>query len=254
MRVISLWFRQFGQCYRLLLREQTRQLDYLFFTLLFPCLFFLIFGVPEGTDFWRANTLLASFSAFGVLGVVLFQLAVISAQERHTRWQSYLRGLPLSTGCLLLARVALVMSFSLLSIASVYLTARFGTALEIDWLTQLKLTAVLLTGSLPFALIGYLVGLFASPKGVIPLANLVYLSLSYAGGLWFPPQMLHPVIQQLSEFLPSRYYAEILWDIALYREIETRPIWVLSQQTFVIALLLILLICLRRGLLTRQAV
>lgn len=251
--MLASWFKEFGACYGLMLREHTRQLDYLFFTLLFPCLFFLIFGVPEGTDFWRANTLLASFSGFGVMGVVLFQLAVVSAQERHTRWQSYLRGLPVSASALLSARVVMVMSFSLLSIFSVYLTARFGTALEIDAWTQLKLTFVLLIGSLPFAMLGYIVGLFASPKGVIPLANLVYLSLSYAGGLWFPPQMLHPVIQTLSEQLPSRYYAEILWDIALYREVDLSAVWILLTHTFVIALLLALLLSLRRGLIARQA-
>ncbi|PKL74609.1 MAG: hypothetical protein CVV27_19630, partial [Candidatus Melainabacteria bacterium HGW-Melainabacteria-1] len=207
------WLDQLRDCYGLLLREHTRQLDYIFFTLLFPCLFFLIFGVPEGTDFWRANTLLASFSAFGVIGVVLFQLAVISAQERHSHWQGYLRSLPLAGSALLTARVLMVISFSLLSILSIYLTAAFGTQLDIDPWTLLKFVACLLLGALPFALIGYLVGSFASPKGVVPLANLVYLSLSYVGGLWFPPQLLHPTIQAISVHLPSRHYVEILWDI-----------------------------------------
>lgn len=227
--------RQLLQVYGFLLREHSRQWDYIVFTLLFPCLFFLIFGVPEGTDFFRANTLLGSFSAFGVIGVVLYQLAITSAQERHAAWQGYLRSLPVHPGVLLLARVLMVISFSLLSIVSVFTVAWAFTALSMDLWTFGIFTGWLLIGSLPFALIGYLLGMLVSPRGIVPLANLVYLTLSYAGGLWFPPQLLHPKIQALSAHLPSRKYAEVLWDIALYREVQTLMIRDLALQTLLIA-------------------
>lgn len=238
--------RESTRYYALLWREHTRQLDYVFFTLLFPALFFLIFGVPEATDGLRANTLLASFSAFGVIGVVLFQLAVVSAHERHYTWQLYLRSLPVPRLALLLARLLMVISFSSVSIASVGLTAWGLTALELAGPRYLYLVGALLLGSVPFALIGVLVGQFASPKGAIPLSNLVYLSLSYAGGLWFPPQLLPDVVQQVSVYLPSRIYAEILWDITLSRALDPRDLRDLALQTLLLAILLAAVLGLRK--------
>lgn len=228
--------------YALLWREHTRQLDYIFFTLLFPALFFLIFGVPEATDVVRANTLLASFSAFGVMGVVLFQLAVISAHERHYSWQLYLRSLPVPRLALVLGRLWMVISFSLVSIASVGFTAWTLTAIELDLVAYGKFVLILLAGSLPFALLGLLVGRFASPKGVIPLANLIYLSLSYAGGLWFPPQMLPEIVQRFSVYLPSRIYAELLWDLVHNRPLDPSNAQHLALQTLLLALVVSLLL------------
>jgi ABC-2 type transport system permease protein len=227
-----------GRTYLFLMREHGRQLDFLVFTLLFPALFFLIFGVPEASDFYRAQTLLASFNAFGVIGVVLFQSAVMGAQTRHSSWERYLHTVPIPPLARLGARLLMVTSFACLSIVSVSAIAWRFTALEIDLLTWLKLSGVLLIGSVPFALVGYLLGGLASPKGVVPLANLVYLCLSYAGGLWFPPQLLPEVVQQLSIHLPSRKYAEMLWDVALYRPLNGHDVRDLVLQTlFFLALL-----------------
>lgn len=238
---MSIW-RELSSVYGFMLREHSRQWDYIVFTLLFPCLFFLIFGVPEGSDFWRANTLFASFSAFGVIGVVLYQLAIISAQERHASWQSYLRSLPIRPSVLLASRVLMVMTFSILSQISVLSVAWFLTPLSLNVFQWLSFSAWLLLGSLPFALLGYLLGMWVSPKGIVPLANLVYLTLSYAGGLWFPPQLLHPRIQTISEHLPSRKYVEVLWDIALGREIQPGPIVELAGQTLLLAFLMAVMI------------
>ena len=55
-----------------------------------------------------------------------------------------------------------------------------------------ELVLMLLVGTVPFALLGIALGYWAPARGALPIANLLYLSLSYAGGLWIRPRDLPP--------------------------------------------------------------
>jgi ABC-2 type transport system permease protein len=68
-----------------------------------------------------------------------------------------------------------------------------------------------LLGSIPFALLGIALGYWFSAKAAQPVAMLLYLPLSYAGGLWMPPDHLPRVVSVISPFLPTRAYAELIW-------------------------------------------
>src|SRR5690606_26109523 len=76
------------------LLEMLRHPTYVLTTLLFPSMFFWFFGVPNAKEPGAAQLLMGSFSGFAVLGVVLFQLTVGTAQDRASGWNSYLRTLP----------------------------------------------------------------------------------------------------------------------------------------------------------------
>lgn len=58
-------------------------------------------------------------------------------------------------------------------------------------------------------------GYWVHPKGALPLANLLYLPLSYLGGLWGPPESLPSGLERVSVFLPTRHYVEITWSSVL---------------------------------------
>ena len=44
----------------------------------------------------------------------------------------------------------------------------------------------------------------------MPIANLLYLGLSYAGGLWIRPSSLPHRVEQVSRLLPTRALADVL--------------------------------------------
>ena len=60
-------------------------------------------------------------------------------------------------------------------------------------------------------MMGLVLGLFTSEKAAVPVGNLIYLPLSFAGGLWRPPSILPESLKGISPYLPTRYYGEILW-------------------------------------------
>lgn len=63
-------------------------------TIGFPVLFFIFFGVPNARDADTANLLMASFAAFGVLGVAVFKFGVSTALDRGSAWPAHRRTRP----------------------------------------------------------------------------------------------------------------------------------------------------------------
>lgn len=192
-----------------------RQPSYVVTTLLFPSLFFLFFAAPNAETPEKANLLMASFAAFAVLGVAFFQFGLDFSQERATAWYRYMRTLPASPWTFFAARCLTAIFFSILSAGVVMAVVTIFTPANLGALALLKLTGVLMVGSLPFCVLGLCIGYFVKPATALPVTNLIYLLLSFAGGLWIPPAGLHPKIQEVSTWLPSRFYGEWAWGAAL---------------------------------------
>lgn len=202
--------------------ELFRQPMYIVSTILFPSMFFWFFGIPNAKEPGAISILTASFAGFAVLSVVLFQFAVGISQEKDSSWYYYVRSLPYPQGLQLTSRVLSGFLFSALGIGGVIFTALYFSNLpyqEINWFDFLL---KIYLGAIPFALMGICLGLAVNSRTVLPLANLVYLPLSFAGGLWMPPNILPLVVQKISIYLPTRMYGEILWASILSKELEQK--------------------------------
>lgn len=178
-------------------------------TLLFPALLFLAFGASRAGS--RADVYLASFAGFAVLGVAFFQFGVGIAAERGSPWERYLRTLPASPGVRFAARMLSALVFGLASSALVIVTALLTTRARLPPVRWLELGSVLLLGSVPFALLGIALGYWATPRGALPIANLLYLGLSFAGGLWTGGRDLSRPVAAVSPYVPTREWADLLW-------------------------------------------
>jgi ABC-2 type transport system permease protein len=189
-------------------------------TLLLPTLFFVLFALPNGHVPHRMLT--ASFAAFAVFSVVFFQFGVGIAGERETAWETYLRTLPVSVRARMAARVLAASAFSavgcglLLATAAATGYARFGAG---EWG---RFLLALAGGAVPIALMGIALGYWVPPRGALPVANVVYLLFSFAGGLWSGPRELPSVVRALSPLLPTRQWADVLWPAVLGQPWQAR--------------------------------
>lgn len=213
--------------------EHLRQPMYVLTTLVFPAMFFWFFGVPNAKTSEASLLLLGSFSCFAILGVVLFQFAIGISQEKNTPWSHYLSILPLPSSLRLIPRVLnslLVATASVLAVVAVALLCTPLILSEIPWSHFL---GALLCGALPFSFLGAALGYAVNSKSIVPLANLVYLPLSFAGGLWMPPSALPSAIQDISKYLPTRYFGEFAWAALLKKPLQNEHIWGLSTYTVI---------------------
>jgi ABC-2 type transport system permease protein len=185
-------------------------------------MFFWFFGVPNAKDVPSAQILTAGFCAYGVLGVVLFQVCVSFAQDRASGWGRYQRSLAVTPTLLLSARLVAAFALASVVVAGVLLTSHCFTNPEIPAERWPSFLVSIFFGGLPFSALGLFLALVSTPKSALPIANLVYLPLSFAGGLWVPPRALPKAIQDISGFLPTRFYGEWVWATALGETVQTK--------------------------------
>jgi len=178
-------------------------------TLAFPSILFLLFGLPRAHH--RPDILLASYAAFAVLGVGFFQFGVSGAIERVTPWQAWLRTLPASPAARIVGRVAAALVFTLASVGVVVIVALATTRASLSATAWIRLAVALLAGSVPFIALGLAIAYWASPKSALPVANILYMLLAYAGGLWTGPADLPHTVRAISSYTPARQWGDVLW-------------------------------------------
>jgi ABC-2 type transport system permease protein len=188
--------------------ELVRYPAFLVPTLLFPAAFFLIFAAPRSSA--DPTVEMAGFAGFAVIGVAFFQFGVGIATERASPWETYLRTLALGPPARLAARLLSAALFAAAAAALLVATAvaTTGAALAPQRWGALALT--LLVGAVPFALLGIALGYWAPQRGALPIANLLYLGLAYAGGLWTRPRELPSPVAAVSPYLPTRALGDLL--------------------------------------------
>jgi ABC-2 type transport system permease protein len=178
-------------------------------TLAFPGVVFVLFGLPRAAR--HPDLQLASYSAFAVLGVGFFQFGVSGAIERGTPWQAWLRTLATPPAVRIAARVVSALAFTFASVAVVVGIALGTTSVSLSATEWLRLGVALLAGSVPFVVLGLSIAYWTSPKSALPVANILYMLLAYAGGLWTGPADLPHVVRTLSPYTPARQWGDVLW-------------------------------------------
>ena len=194
------------------LRQLLRSPGYLVPTLIFPAMLFSFFGLTVSNKYPSAAlAVLASWSVYAVLGVAFYQFGVGVAQARSMHWASYLRTLPAGPAPQIAAQLSVAGIFAVLAAGLVWATAFIATPVGLSAGQALRLILALALGTIPFAGLGIAIGYTVSARAAVPVANLIYLPMAFAGGLWLPPDQLPAAVQQVSPYLPTRMFAEIAW-------------------------------------------
>ncbi|MEO5629268.1 MAG: ABC transporter permease [Thermomonas sp.] len=179
--------------------------------ILFPTVFYLMFGVVlvRSEAPGMATYLLASYGTFGVMSPGLFGFGVSLALERDNGLLTLKRALPMPPAAYLLGKMLMAMIAAAVVILMLLVLA-VGVAHVA--LTTGQAAALLLTGTLgvlPFCALGMLVGTLIKGQGAPGMLNLVYLPMSFLSGLWVPLQVLPAALQRIAPIWPSYHLDQI---------------------------------------------
>lgn len=177
-------------------------------TLLFPALFYLLFGIllDRSGSGDAARYLLATFGVFGGMGVGLFGFGVTVAMERERGLLTFKRALPMPRGAYLCAKMAMAATFAaMVSVLLAVLAATLGGVSLQAW-QWLALFVAGTAGVLPFCAMGLFIGAHVGGQGAPAVVNLVYLPMSFLSGLWLPLKALPGWLSAAAPVWPS-YHA-----------------------------------------------
>jgi ABC-2 type transport system permease protein len=198
---------------RLELTRALRNRRFLFFSVIYPSVIFLLVsnqtGNVDGTGLSVAKYVMVSMASFGALTAVLMGNSERIAKEREGGWVRQLRLTTLPGRGYVLAKTAGAAVVSLPSIVVVFLVAAAVKDVRLEAWQWFALTGAIWAGSLVFAALGVALGYLASGDAVRPITMIVYFGLSILGGLWMPSSSFPTWLQDIAKWLPTHAYAAL---------------------------------------------
>src|SRR5713226_8361472 len=171
-------------------------------TVLFPLMFYILFGLVMGRQMIGAVSLavylIAAYGTFGVMGASLFGTAATLASDRGLGWLQVKRASPMPPFAYFFAKVVMSMIFSAIVVSLLMLLGLAFGGVRLPLANLAKLLGTLVAGSLPFSALGLAVGYFAGPNSAPPVINLIYLPMSFCSGLWVPYMFLPKMVRQIA--------------------------------------------------------
>ncbi|MER5883480.1 ABC transporter permease [Streptomyces sp. NPDC001941] len=191
-----------------------RNKKFMFFSVVYPTMLYLIFvatnqgdQVIAGTGLTFKALYMVSMASFGAITAVLMGNSERIAKEREKGWVRQLRLTTLPGRGYVLAKIASAAVVSLPSIVVVFLAAALVKGVRFEAWQWLALTGAIWAGSLVFAALGVAIGYIASGDAVRPITMIIYFGLSMLGGLWWPSAIFPQWLQNIAEWLPTHAYA-----------------------------------------------
>lgn len=179
-------------------------------TILFPALFYLLFGVVlNAGNGGAAQYLLATYGVFGVMGAGLFGFGVTVAIEREQGFLQLKRALPMPPGAYLLAKMAMAMLFSAIVSLLLATLAFFLAGVSLQPGQWALLLLVNMLGALPFCALGLYIGTLVGGNAAPAVVNLIFLPMAFLSGLWLPLTMLPEVFANLAPAWPAYHLGQI---------------------------------------------
>ncbi|MGH7444434.1 MAG: ABC transporter permease [Longimicrobiales bacterium] len=183
-------------------------------TIVFPAMFYVLFGlmlnptVAVGGVSMSAY-LLASYGTFGVVGAALFGMGIGVAAERGQGWLTLKKATPMPPLAYFLAKavMSMIVGAVIASLLAALGVAFGGVHLPLgSWMVLLVILAL---GAIPFCAFGCALGYLSGPSSAPMLANLIYLPMSLASGLWIPLEFMPAVARTIAPYMPPYHLAQL---------------------------------------------
>jgi len=219
------------------IKQQIRNKQSLFFTLLFPVMLLVLFGAifgggkVEGTDVPLRQVFIAGIIASGVMSASFSSLAIGIAIERDEGMLKRLAATPMPKAAYFLGKLAMTM---VLSVAETVVMLTVGVLLygldvpstATRWLT---LGWVLVLGNLSCSLLGIAYSRLARNGRSAPaVVQPPYIALQFISGVFFVFSNLSKPLQTVAAFFPLKWMAQGMRSVFLpdsFSRVEPAGSW-----------------------------
>jgi len=232
-----------ARLFRLECLRMLRDPRYLALAVLAPVGFYLLFATLFGGQRARPGQLpgtveiMVAMAAYGAVWGAIAATGPRFAAERANGWLVQLRAMPMAVRQVMTAKLAAGLAIALPALIAVCLTAEAVKGVRLAAWEWAALVASMWLGSLPFALLGVIIGASTGPEAAFPLSYGLYMAASALGGLWVPPAQLPASLRQVAHALPTYRLADLGWHLAAGQAPSAADGVVLAAWTSGLALL-----------------
>jgi ABC-2 type transport system permease protein len=189
-----------------------RNKRYLFFTVAFPVLLYLVIAKQGNKAYGVEFTAyyMVAMATFGSFSGALNGNAIRISEERKVGWIRQLRLTPLPANAYVLAKILTSMATTIPSVVIVLLLGRFYGGVHLPIGTWITIAVVIWLGSTIFAALAVAIGYRFPPDQVQPITIFFYFAFSTLGGIWFP---LSGALQNIGKGTPTYEAVKISTDM-----------------------------------------
>jgi ABC-2 type transport system permease protein len=208
----GIYLRETRYEFRRLLRTKTYSLAVIGFPVMFYTLFGLLLNRGEHINgLGVSRYLMGGYAVFGAVGAALFGIGVGLAAELHAGWLELKRASPMPPLAYLLAKCTTAVAFGVL-IVCILMT--MGTTLgnvHLSLADAARILGLAAVGVIPFACAGLLLAMLVPANAAPGITNMIYLPMSFLGGLWLPVDLLPKWLQMLAPALPTYHLGQLMF-------------------------------------------
>lgn len=180
----------------------------------FPVVFYIFFGLIMNRGehiggITVARYMLAGYTVFGMVGAALFGIGVGLSAELSAGWLELKRASPMPPLAYLLAKCVSAMAFGIIIVSLLALLGITMGHVSLALSEYARMLGLTIVGVIPFAAMGMAVALLVPANSAPGIANMIYLPMSFLGGLWVPILFLPKVLQHLAVVLPTYHLAQL---------------------------------------------
>ncbi len=198
-------------------RMMLRRREVVFFSVLLPTMFMLLFGsifgsIKDENGIAVINYLLPGYVVMAVMSVSFISLGIMTATERQNSILKRLGATPLPRAVLIFGKIVaigLVVTGAVIVLLALAL-AFYGVNIKGS---PLDIAAILLLGVLVFATIGLMVGGMVKAEAAPAILNAIYFPFLFLGGAIIPLTQMPDWLQQIGRVLPSYHFANTLIEV-----------------------------------------
>jgi ABC-2 type transport system permease protein len=187
----------------------------LIFTIVFPVVLFLVYKGLYGSGTITVNGRPVSTTAFLMVNMAAFgsfmaamNTGARTAVERAAGWQRQLRLTPLTPRGYLMAKAGVAMFVALPSVVLVSLVG-LASGVHLSGGAWLQVVVGVWVATLPFAVLGLLIGQLATAESLQVYTSGIMLLCSLLGGLWIPITLFPSWLGDIAKVLPSYWLADV---------------------------------------------
>jgi ABC-2 type transport system permease protein len=253
------------RCARLDIKRFLRNRAAVIFTLAFPIMFLVLFGLIfngkiDGTNVEYSQLLVTSIMASSLASVTFVSLAITVCTERDTGELKRLAGTPMPKAAYFFGKVGQVLAISVVEVALVmaiglaafklHLPTSAGRWITFLWVFLLSVIACTLLGiamsSVP-----------RNAKAAPAIVNLPFVGLQFISGIFVPFTQLPKSLRTVAGFFPLKWMAQGMRSVFLpdsFARVESAGSWEHGRTALVLGIWVIVgaVLCLRTFRWTRD--